>query len=83
MVSPETEAEIERLLALPYHKLIRGNPIDGYVASVPELPGCMTDGDSEEEALTNLREAMALWLEEAIEEGDPIPAPAERLRLTA
>lgn len=35
----------------------------GYTAYVPSLPGCITEGDSKEEALLNLREAIELYLE--------------------
>jgi len=35
----------------------------GYLASVPELPGCMSDGETPEEALRNVQEAIASWLE--------------------
>jgi predicted RNase H-like HicB family nuclease len=51
-----------------------------FVAEVPELPGCMAHGDSQESALANVKEAMQLWLETAKEFGDPIPEPkGERL----
>ena len=35
---------------------------DGYYAYCPELPGCQTQGDTFDEVLANLREAMALYL---------------------
>jgi len=35
----------------------------GYLAVVPALPGCVSDGDSPEEALRNVQEAIASWLE--------------------
>ena len=37
--------------------------LDSYGAYCPELPGCTSAGDSEEEALKNIKEAMALYLE--------------------
>ena len=43
---------------------------------VPELPGCLTDGETPAEALTNLNEAMAAWFESHLLYGDPIPVPA-------
>jgi predicted RNase H-like HicB family nuclease len=48
------------------------------VADVPELPGCGAHGPTQEEALANSREAVALWLDTAAEFGDPIPAPKGR-----
>ena len=77
--SPETEQEIARLLALPYHRVVRGSPAEGYVASVAELPGCLTDGNTPVEALESLQEAMAAWFESHLIHGDPIPAPAAAL----
>ncbi|MDB5684902.1 MAG: hypothetical protein JWM75_2600 [Sphingomonas bacterium] len=47
----------------------------GYLASVPELPGCMSDGETPEEALANGYDAAAAWLETARKLGRPIPAP--------
>jgi len=38
---------------------------EGYVATVPELPGCSAFGESEEEALKEVKIAIALWLETA------------------
>ena len=49
-----------------------------FVAEVPELPGCVTHGKTQEEALVNAREAMALWVRTAKEFGDAIPEPKGR-----
>ena len=46
-----------------------------YIAEVPELPGCMAHGASHEEALSNVKEAMTLWLEVAQDRGLSVPAP--------
>ncbi len=46
-----------------------------YLAEVPELPGCMAHGDNHENALSNVKAAMALWLEVAQERGLPVPVP--------
>jgi len=48
----------------------------GYVASVPALPGCVSQGDTRAEALDNIREAIALYIEDCREAGDPIPTEA-------
>jgi predicted RNase H-like HicB family nuclease len=45
----------------------------GYVADVPTLPGCVSQGDSRAEALSNIREAIELYIEDCREAGDPIP----------
>lgn len=50
-----------------------------FIAEIPELPGCMAHGDTQEDALANAKEAMQLWLATAREFGDPIPEPRGRL----
>lgn len=51
---------------------------DAYVAEVPQLAGCAAHGESQEEALRNAQDAIALWIETAKEFGDPIPEPVGR-----
>ena len=46
-----------------------------FVAEAPELPGCMAHGETQEEALRNLKDAMGLWIDTAREFGDPVPEP--------
>lgn len=50
-----------------------------FIAEVPELPGCMAHGDTQNEALKNAQEAMAAWIEVAQELGRQIPEPRGRL----
>jgi predicted RNase H-like HicB family nuclease len=45
----------------------------GYTAFVPSLPGCISEGDTKEEALKNIREAIELYLEEV--EDDAVISP--------
>jgi predicted RNase H-like HicB family nuclease len=53
-----------------------------FIAEVPELPGCMAHGETQEPALQNVKEAMQLWIDMALEFGDPVPEPkSERLML--
>jgi len=52
---------------------------DAFIAEVPELPGCMAHGDTQDEALRHAQEAMAAWVEVAQELGRPIPEPRGRL----
>lgn len=51
---------------------------EAFVAEVPELPGCMAHGDTQEEALANAKQAMQLWTDTAKEFGDPVPQPKGR-----
>lgn len=50
----------------------------GFVVSVPALPGCVSEGDTREEALANIREAIDLYIEDCREAGDRIPVEAGR-----
>jgi antitoxin HicB len=47
----------------------------GFGATVPELPGCMSDGETRAEALANVEDAIATWIYCAREAGEPIPEP--------
>jgi predicted RNase H-like HicB family nuclease len=47
----------------------------GFLARVPELPGCMSDGETPHEALENAYDAITCWLEAAVEMGRPVPEP--------
>jgi len=51
---------------------------DSFVADVPELPGCMAHGKTQDEALVKAKEAIQLWIDTAKEFGDPIPEPKGR-----
>ena len=48
----------------------------GFLATVPDLPGCMSDGETPEEALENVRDAIMCWIEAAEELGRPVPPPS-------
>ena len=47
----------------------------GFVAVAPELPGCMSDGETPQEALANAYDAIGCWIEAATEMGRAIPEP--------
>ena len=55
----------------------------GYVAINPQLPGCMSDGDTPDEAIHNLLDARTLYIETSLEDGLPVPDPilAPNLRI--
>ena len=56
----------------------------GFAASVPVLPGCVSQGDSRSETLKNIREAMELYIEDCRLSGDAVPEenPVEYVELT-
>jgi antitoxin HicB len=66
---------VEDYLKLPYSRLLVPDPEGGYTAEVLELPGCFSEGDTAEEALANLEQAAASWIEAALEQGQMIPDP--------
>lgn len=49
-----------------------------FVAEVPELPGCLAHGDSQESALASVNEAIGLWIATANELGRAVPTPKGR-----
>ena len=59
---------------MPYPIPLELEPDGGYVATVPLLPGCISQGDTREEALANTREAMDLYLEDMLAHGETPPA---------
>lgn len=67
-----------RYLDLPYRIILTKEKRKGasaWLALVEELPGCEARGDTPEEATTALREEMASWISNALEQGSPIPRP--------
>jgi len=52
----------------------------GYTVTVPALPGCISEGDTKEEALRNIREAIQLYLE-PVEDGTSLSPDAEQLEI--
>ncbi len=70
---------LDDYLALPYTiELVRDEDDEGnsgYVAEVEELPGCLSQGATPEEAIRNIFDAMEGWLSVALEDGRPIPEP--------
>lgn len=64
-------------MRLGYTKIIKRDEEGDFVARVVELLGCVTHGASESEALQHLEDIQALWIEDALEAGDEIPAPLD------
>ncbi len=67
---------------MSYRVLLRKEPEGGYTAIVPTLPGCITFGDTIEEAITMAREAIELYLESLKEHGEEIPTEEGILEYT-
>jgi len=74
---------VQDYMKLPYNFIIK--PIsdesgDYYHASVLELAGCQSTGETLQEAYESLMEAMEGWIETKLENGFPVPEPIEDLR---
>lgn len=61
---------------MSYTVILEREPDGGYVVSVPALPGCVSQGDTRDEALASIREAIGLYIEDCLEAGDPVPTEA-------
>lgn len=60
------------------YRIVLEQDEDGvFVAEAPALPGCITQGDTREQALANAKEAVELYLESLRENGEPVPPPME------
>jgi antitoxin HicB len=74
-VDRSRNSEAERALKAAYSAELKRNSDGSYFARIVELPGCMTEGGSRIEALTNLDDAMRGWIALALKDGNPIPPP--------
>jgi len=64
---------------LDFKVLLEPDEDGGYVVVCPSLTGCYSQGETVEEALANIREAIELCLEELQDQGEPIPDPSNTL----
>jgi antitoxin HicB len=74
------KAKVRRLedyLSLPYTMRVTPDPAGGYVASVEELPGCITQAESWDELAAMIHDAMRGWIALRLEDGLPVPEPSE------
>ena len=67
---------------LSYRILLRKEPEGGYTVIVPSLPGCVTYGDTIEEAIEMAKEAIELYIESLKEHGEEIPTEEGTLEYT-
>jgi predicted RNase H-like HicB family nuclease len=67
---------------LEYPIVVEPLPIEeggGFLATVPDLPGCMSDGATPEEAVSNTQDAIKAWIEAARDLGHAVPKPSRRV----
>ena len=67
-------------MSIKYELIIYWSEEDkSFIVEVPELPGCMADGQTYQEAVANVEVVIQEWIETAQELGRPIPVPKGRL----
>ncbi len=75
-------AYTQAMASREYEVLLIPEDEGGYSVTVPALPGCVSQGETREEALEMIREAIELYLESLEAHGDPVPGPVEIERVT-
>lgn len=68
--------------ALSYRILLREEPEGGYTVTVPTLPGCLTFGETIDEAIAMAKEAISLYIESLTAHGEEIPTEEKTLEYT-
>ena len=76
MTKANLERQVRELASRPYRRVISGDDVDGYLAEAPELPGCVTAGETPAEANEMLQDAIEGWIESALLAGEVVPQPA-------
>jgi antitoxin HicB len=69
--------DIQYYLGLPYRVALYPAEEGGYAAEIPELSGCISQGETMEEVLGMIQDAKIAWLESALEDDIEIPEPAK------
>ncbi len=69
-------SKLDDYLALSYHRRLYQDDEGDWIAEVDDLPGCIADGKTPDEAIANSREAMRVWMESRISSGLDIPEPS-------
>ncbi len=63
---------------MSYTVILQQESDGGFVATVPSLPGCVSQGDTRPEVVANIREAIMVYIEDCIESGEEIPTEVGR-----
>jgi antitoxin HicB len=73
----EIDEAVERYMMLPWRIELTPAREGGWFVRLPDLPYCMSQGETVDEALQMIRDAQRGWLRVALEKDEPIPEPAE------
>lgn len=76
-MAEERRKDLDYYLKLPYQMIFHPDPEGGYVVEYPELPGCLTQGETLEDAHAMAQDAKKTWLLDAISHGEAIPEPID------
>ncbi|MGQ9824819.1 MAG: type II toxin-antitoxin system HicB family antitoxin [Desulfotomaculales bacterium] len=68
---------VEYYLGLPYRTVIYPSPEGGYAVEIPDLPGCVSQGETLQEALAMIEDAKLCWIADALEKGEEVPEPLD------
>ena len=77
MENPELEQKVNYYMSLPYEIKITHSSGGGYVATIPDLPGCITQGETRLEVLEMIEDAQRCWLTAELEDDEEIPEPPD------
>lgn len=73
------EKNVDYYMSLPYKMVVMEDAEGIYTAYFPDLPGCVTCGDTPDEIFANAKDAKRCWFKAAIEDGYEISEPSEML----
>jgi antitoxin HicB len=71
------DKNLDYYLSLPFTREIIPDPSGCWFVRIKELPGCMSQGETAQEALRMIEDALQLWLKLSLEDGDAIPEPKQ------
>lgn len=77
MKSTAERKSVDFYMSLRYPVTIHADPSGGYVVEIEELPGCMTQAETLDEALKAIEDARKLWIKTAYEDSQDIPLPRD------
>lgn len=70
-----SDKDLQYYLSLPYRIILIPAEESGYVVEIPDLPGCLSQGETIDEAMEMIQDAKIAWIETALENGIEIPEP--------
>lgn len=69
--------DLEYYLRLPYRVVLHPSLEGGYAVELPDLPGCISQGETVQEALEMIEDAKRCWIADALEAGEAVPEPID------